>query len=114
MADDDDIVRDVLRELDEFYKGTGEIAQKPVEIINKSKQIVRQAADKLEEKYGENIPEDEIVKEAHKKGVDEEDARTLINDLVSDGYLQRPEHMSGIVRLHGRTEFQRWAQEFVG
>ncbi len=112
---DDDVVQKLLGELKGLIGGETE---KPTVVatqkIAREKQIVREIVDKLEESQGENIIEDDIVEAAKKKDVTERDARTAIEDLVRDGYLQRPDHMSGIVRIHGRTEFQRWGQEFPG
>lgn len=115
MAEDDNVVKKLLGELKGLIGGeTEEPVLIPTSKIAREKQIVREIVDKLEESWGENIPEDDIVEEAKKREVTERDARTAIEDLVRDGYLQRPDHLSGIVRLHGRTEFQRWAQEFPG
>ncbi|MCD6403909.1 MAG: minichromosome maintenance protein MCM, partial [Nanoarchaeota archaeon] len=54
--------------------------------------LIREIMAELEEKFGENIPLREILKEAKERGIDEAKAEEVIDKMKRDGEIFEPKH----------------------
>ena len=80
-----------------------------------NKNLIVELVNELETSYGGQIPEDEIVRRGTEEGMSEEEVKSVIDELVDDGYLERPRWMKGLVRRRGtRLHFCPWSQDFPG
>jgi len=109
---DEDIVNLIMKEIQDLKVDAKPGFQKVVRTWGADMRKVFQIAVHLEETAGTNISEEEIIENAKKEGIDEEDAQSIINELVNDGLFYRPSYTEGIIRFHTRQDFNPWSSEF--
>lgn len=109
---DEDIINLIMKEIQDL-----DVVAKPgfkgvVRSWGADTRKVFQIAVRLEETEGTNISEEEIIEKAKKEGIDEEDAQSIINELVTDGLFYRPSYTEGIIRFHTRQDYNPWSSDF--
>ena len=116
MADEDSLTDEVKDAIDELFgdpvkpKGMIEAGK-----LYKNKQRIIEMIDKLEEYWGGNIPVEEIVNKAAEEEIGEEEVKATLDELVTDGYIERPRWMEGIIHKKGRhMMFCPWSQDLPG
>lgn len=105
---EDDLLKALAKD---FLEGTGSKPKQKVVFTHEKHEIV-EIIEHLEEKLGLNVPEEDIIQKAKEHGISEEETRNIIDELVRDGFLYRPHYMTGIVRVHGVSDYTQWSHDF--
>lgn len=104
-------MEDLLKELAKELTEAGPQRKKAARFTHEKEELVK-VIETLEESVGQNLPEEDIIKRANEKGIGEEETKRLINELLRDGFLYRPHYMTGIVRIHGVSDYTQWSHDF--
>jgi len=110
MADIMDEIRDWILGKDDEIEAMAPTVKKKE--LNTDKQKIVEIVDDLTNKNIVGVPVQDIVREAKKIGIDEEITRSIVDELVRDGYLIRPHYMSDMVRLYNVHDFSPASEDF--
>ncbi|MFH1787074.1 MAG: hypothetical protein ABH829_05500 [archaeon] len=117
MGDLDDI-GDIMREVAGEIHGTDAPKKEDglkVGKLYRNKRKIIEIINELENQWGGQIPVENIVNKAAEQDIGEEEVNATLDELVRDGYLERPRWMEGIVHRKGRHMlFCPWQQDFPG
>jgi len=102
---------DLLKMLDKELMGEPQKKKGAVRFTHEIHEVL-EIIEHLETKIGQNVPEEDIIKKAKEKGISEEETKHVIEELIRDGAIYRPHYMTGIVRMHGVSDYTQWSHDF--
>lgn len=102
---------DLLKMIEKEFTGEPQKKRRKVSFTHEKHEIV-EIIEHLEEQIGQNVPEEDIIKKAKEKKISEEETKNVIDELVRDGFLYRPHYTTGIVRVHGVSDYTQWSHDF--